>query len=92
MTGKKVALKFCGGCNPEFDRGEYYDRIRSAAGRSIVWVGLEDEDFEAVLLIEGCRTACPEKDLLSRTGWRVVSLTNDGLKPDEVVKILLGGS
>ncbi len=89
MAGKKVALKFCGGCNPEFDRGEYYLRIRAAAGDSILWRSLEDEDFETVLLIEGCPTACPEKDLFSRTGKRVVSLTSENVTPEEVVELLL---
>ncbi len=89
MSGKKVALKFCGGCNPEFDRGEYYRRIRTAAAESIEWRTLEDGDFETVLLIEGCRTACPEKDFLAPIGRRVISLANEDLEPDEVVKLLL---
>ena len=32
--GRRVAIKFCGGCNPGFDRVQYFNRIRAAAGDS----------------------------------------------------------
>jgi hypothetical protein len=89
---KKVAVKFCGGCNPGFDRVEYYRKIRAAAGDSILWAGPAEGGFDTLLLIEGCETACAEEDLVSLAGREVVSLKNDGLAPEEVVKRLLGGS
>ncbi len=92
MTKKRrVALKYCGGCNPWFDRVEYFRRIRSAAGDSIEWVTLEDPDFEALLLIQGCDTACPERSLDSGGHRLTLSLKNDKIDPVEVVKRLLGG-
>ena len=82
-------MKYCGGCNPGFDRVEYFRRIRSAAGNSIEWVTLEDPGCDAVLLIQGCDTACPERSL-NFTGNRwILSLKNDKIDPQEVVKKLL---
>ncbi len=86
---KRVALKYCGGCDPEFDRVEYFQKIQKKAGDSIEWVTLDEGRYEAVLLIEGCATACPEKDSASLSG-NIVSLKNDDLDPGEVVRILLG--
>ena len=57
-----MALKYCGGCNPGFDRVAYVDKIKSAAGPDIEWVTLEEEGFDAVLLVSGCETACPLTD------------------------------
>jgi hypothetical protein len=92
VTRKKVALKFCGGCNPEFDRREYVQRIRAAAGHSILWVGFAEEGSDTVLLVEGCPTACAEENFASRSGRKVILIRDDKRAPEEVVKSLLGGS
>jgi hypothetical protein len=59
----KVALKFCGGCNPDYERAEYWEAIRQTAGDGVRWVRLEDDDYQAVLLICGCPTACPRDEM-----------------------------
>lgn len=84
----KVAIKFCGGCNPEYDRVDLYRRIVSSAGDAIEWVRVEDSGYEAVLLICGCLTACPEDELHHVS--RLVSVRHDELSPDHVVTQLLG--
>lgn len=55
----KAAIKFCGGCNPRYDRGEAYRLIRErvadvAAFESPVPGAL----YDFLLIIRGC-TACP---------------------------------
>ena len=57
----RIALKYCGGCDPEFDRVELFAKIRPAAADSIEWVGLDDHGFNTVLVIAGCARACPEQ-------------------------------
>ncbi len=83
----QVAVKFCGGCNPAYERLEYFERIRSAAGNRIRWVFLRDGGFESILLISGCPRACPEEGL-PRT-VPVVSLTTDDNDPQRVVDMLV---
>ncbi len=86
---KKVALKYCGGCNPGFDRVAYAESVKSAAGPVIEWVTLEDEGFDTVLLICGCETACPLRSIdFSRYRQRV-SIKNDKVSPGDLVNILL---
>ena len=83
-----VAIKFCGGCDPAYDRVEYFRQIQAEAGDRIHWVRLDEGTYEAILLIAGCQTACPVEDL-PREAW-LVSVTNDELPSAEVVALLLG--
>jgi hypothetical protein len=55
----RLAIKFCGGCNPVFERGEVAKRIREglSAAQSVSW----EEESDLVLIINGCPTACAER-------------------------------
>jgi hypothetical protein len=84
-----VALKYCGGCNPGFDRAAYVGKIKSAAGRNIEWVTLDEEGFDAVLLVSGCDTACPRRSLDLSEYKQSVTIRDDKVSPEDLVKILL---
>lgn len=56
---KKIAVKFCGGCNPSYDRGAAYQEIRSAtADFAELSLPTGEERYDALLIIRGC-TGCP---------------------------------
>jgi hypothetical protein len=59
---KTVGIKFCGGCNPTFDRSQYWNEIKALSSGRINWVGFNHSGLEALLLITGCHTSCPEKN------------------------------
>ena len=86
---KRVVLKYCGGCDPGFDRVELFSMIRAAAGNSIEWVGLDDQDFDTVLIIAGCDRACPEQNP-EVFPYRVISIKHDCPDAVEIIKALLG--
>lgn len=86
---KRVAVKFCGGCDPTYDRGEYFERIRAAARDLIEFVSLDEGGHEAVLIISGCQTACPREALEFEPSLKVVSLTDGDAEPGQVVENLL---
>lgn len=86
----RVALKYCGGCNSGFDRVEYFNAIRAAAGSSIEWVTPDDPDVQSVLIIAGCDTACPAESFESPYESRVVLIKDDRLHPRSVVEALYG--
>jgi hypothetical protein len=58
--GRRVGVKYCGGCNPRYDRVSLVEDLKARLGREIEWVSPEDDDLDLVLAIEGCQTACAD--------------------------------
>ena len=86
---RRIALKYCGGCDPAFDRVELFRRIEALAGDRVEWVGVDDGAADAVLLIGGCARACPAADEeLARHRMVIVSAGGDDLSV--VLAALLG--
>ncbi len=86
---KRIVLKYCGGCDPGFDRVEYFKEIQNAAGDLIEWVSLDDLDFGAVLVISGCDAACPAENMALTACRRIVAIRDDKRNPAEIVQSLL---
>ena len=56
---KKVAVKFCGGCNPRYDRGEAYRTIAGELKDEAEFeIAREGVPYDVLLIIRGC-TQCP---------------------------------
>jgi hypothetical protein len=55
----RLAIKFCGGCNPLLERGKLAIKVRQGLSDS-QWVSWEEET-DLVLIINGCPTACAER-------------------------------
>lgn len=59
---KKIDIKYCGGCNPQIDRGkvvrELEDRLR---GRIEVITGRPATEWEIGILVCGCASACVDR-------------------------------
>jgi 4-hydroxybutyrate CoA-transferase len=55
----KIALRFCGGCNPYFDRAKLYEDVKTEFS-SVCDFELfhEDQKYDIVLLINGCSSEC----------------------------------
>lgn len=52
-------IKFCGGCNPMYDRGAAYRRIVSdLTGIASFSYPKEGEQYDVLLILRGC-TGCP---------------------------------
>lgn len=52
-------VKFCGGCNPRYDRGEAYQTVRtSLEGIAQFTYPESGTHYDALLIIRGC-TGCP---------------------------------
>ena len=82
-------MKYCGGCDPGYDRVKYFKDIENAAGDLLEWVTVDDPDFETVLVISGCDTACPAENMTLAPYRRIVSVRDNKRDPAEVVQSLL---
>ena len=63
---KTIRLKFCGGCNPEYDRlavAENIQRRLTAAGYRLVGA---DESADGVVAVCGCACACADVGHIDR--------------------------
>ena len=77
----RVAIKFCGGCNPIIDRGKLARSIREHLTGLVRWVPPEEE-VDLLLIISGCLTACVDRpevteraaEYLAIAGSRIVSI------------------
>jgi hypothetical protein len=67
MPIPKVGIKYCGGCNPEYDRVASVEQIIRALKGKVEFVPAQNEGVEIILAVQGCATACadlsPFKDI-----------------------------
>ena len=84
---KKVAIKFCGGCDPSYDRVEYYESIREVTGNNIDWVPVDDSNCDAVLLICGCDRTCAKASI--KYGGQIVTVKNNEIDPKKITELIL---
>ncbi len=82
----RVALKYCGGCNPRYDREQFVTRMQAAGGDRIQWVGFEHEEYPVLVIVNGCEKACVQEEDFSRDGLRIIEVRYDGLSPQEVIE------
>lgn len=54
----KCGVKFCGGCNPRYDRGAAYREIKEALNNIDFIYAEEDEPVDILLVIGGCSACC----------------------------------
>jgi len=70
----RVGLKYCGGCNPEYDRVSLVKHIEKSLQGKVEFVKPESEGVGLILVVEGCSTACA--DLSTFQGLEVRVITN----------------
>ncbi|MEE0772381.1 MAG: hypothetical protein UIJ87_04280 [Anaerovoracaceae bacterium] len=54
----RCGVKFCGGCNPRFERGEVYRNIKDTIKNIDFSHASEDEEYDILLVIGGCSSCC----------------------------------
>lgn len=55
----KCGVRFCGGCNPRYQRGEALARIREHfRGRIEFPIAEEGPEYDILLVIGGCTNSC----------------------------------
>lgn len=58
----EVGVRYCGGCNPTFDRVAAVEGLfRKVEGKARA-VGYREDGIQALLVVCGCPTACPAQE------------------------------
>ena len=80
----RMAIKYCGGCNPAYDRVAAVAELLTRLTDVVAVVPLDDQRADLLVAVEGCPTACA--DLSGFKGKRVVVLTSreavEGFMPE----------
>jgi hypothetical protein len=56
----KIGIKFCGGCNPSFDRVAAAGQLKNKFKDKAEFVSFTDPEAELILVFMGCSAACAE--------------------------------
>jgi hypothetical protein len=73
----RVGLKYCGGCNPEYDRVALARHIEEKLQGRVAFVTPESEGVGLILAVEGCSTACADLSAFQGKEIRVI-INTDG--------------
>jgi hypothetical protein len=55
-----VAVKFCGGCDPQYDRTGMLNKIKKALGDKVEWTFSSQTPADYLVVINGCNRACAD--------------------------------
>jgi len=73
----KVGIKYCGGCNPAYDRVALADYIKDSLHGRVEFLSLDSEVIDLVLAVEGCKTACADLSAFKGTKTRIITKIKD---------------
>jgi hypothetical protein len=58
---KKVGIRYCGGCNPSYERVEMIQRLQSLLRDRFIFTVEDLQDSDIMVLVSGCPRACADK-------------------------------
>jgi hypothetical protein len=73
----KIRVKYCGGCNPNYDRPALVKLIKERLGNRVALVEAEGDTISLVLAMEGCSTACADLSPFAGLEVRVITSPED---------------
>ena len=63
MAKAKIGIRYCGGCNPLYERVEMVRQIESLAGDRFLFVRHDQQNLDGLITVNGCSRACAGRDL-----------------------------
>jgi hypothetical protein len=60
---KKIGVKYCGGCNPTYERVEIIQRVQFRFGDRVLFQHRDEPDLDGLVVINGCPRACGFQNL-----------------------------
>ncbi len=66
MAKAKIGIRYCGGCNPYYERVEMIQWVQSAVEDRFIFLRHDRQDLEGLIAVSGCLRGCATKDLKLR--------------------------
>jgi hypothetical protein len=60
---KKIGIKYCGGCNPGYERVEMIERVQFRFSDRFLFLRHDDPGIDVLILMSGCYRACAGENL-----------------------------
>ena len=61
---KKIGIKYCGGCNPTYERRDMVEGMRSRLSDKFLFIRHDSlRGWDALMLVNGCFRSCATEDL-----------------------------
>jgi hypothetical protein len=77
MTQAKIGIRYCGGCNPHYERVEMIQRVQALVGDRLLFIPHDQQGLDGLITVNGCPRACGAKGLNQRKGSHL-SMTEKG--------------
>lgn len=60
----KIGVKYCGGCNPSFDRKKAVERVLGDFNNFNIETANDIEAYDILLVVNGCSRSCADYEVL----------------------------
>jgi hypothetical protein len=60
---KRIGIKYCGGCNPSYERVEMIEQVQFRFNDRFLFLRHDEPGIDVLVLMSGCRRACAGQDL-----------------------------
>lgn len=73
----KIGIKYCGGCNPRYDRKKLVDKVKKAVeGIHTFETAKEKNLYDFLLVVVGCKSCCADFERI-HTKYGVVCIKSE---------------
>jgi len=69
----RVRIKYCGGCNPNYDRVALVEEMKARLSGTVEWASSDIAPCDLVVAVQGCEIACA--DLTAFDGYEIQHIT-----------------
>lgn len=87
----RIAVIYCGGCNPEIEREALVKRLGAETGHHLFPLGRADLSPDLVLLVNGCARGCMDARSIGVPGVKAVVVAGAGIDGWAVAREDLAG-
>jgi hypothetical protein len=60
---KKIGIKYCGGCNPGYERVEMMEGVQFRFSERFFFLRHDEPDIDVLILMSGCYRGCAGENL-----------------------------
>ncbi|MCT4619617.1 MAG: hypothetical protein N4A62_09560 [Marinisporobacter sp.] len=84
----KIGIKYCGGCNPRYDRKKFIEDVQKALGENFIFeIAREGNAYDFLLVVGGCTNCCASfANIPSKKGVFCIKRHDDYEKVIEAIK------